>query len=316
VLFRSIIDRNVTYTNLCYADCGFCAFNRHQGDGDEYLLSLDEILAKCATVVAAGGSQILLQGGHHPKKRLPYYEEMLRGIKAEWPDMWIHGFSPSEVQHFSRLNKISTGETLRRLKAAGIDSVPGGGAEILNDRVRMILAPGKAMSDEWIDIMEQAHAIGLPTTATMMFAHVETYAERVEHFLRVRDSQDKTGGYTAFIPWTFQPNNTPLMNDPALKAQIESIGYLGSTDYLRTLALSRIAMDNIPNIQSSWVTQGKAIGQLSLYYGANDLGSLMMEESVVSSAGVSHPLTRQDLDDMIIGAGFEPALRDNGYNLQ
>jgi len=311
-----IIDRNVTYTNLCYADCQFCAFNRHQGDGDDYLLSLTEILEKCRSVDAAGGNQILLQGGHHPKKRLGYYEELLVGIKDEWPQMWIHGFSPSEVQHFSRLNDISTAAVLRRLKAAGLDSVPGGGAEILSDRVRKILAPGKAMAGEWIGIMEEAHAAGLPTTATMMFAHIETYAERVEHFLRVRESQDKTHGYTAFIPWTFQANNTPLMNDPALKAQVESIGFLGSADYLRTLAISRIALDNIANIQSSWVTQGKAIGQLTLYYGANDLGSLMMEESVVSAAGVNHPLSRQDLDEMIVGAGFQPAQRDNGYNIR
>ncbi|MCB1184555.1 dehypoxanthine futalosine cyclase [bacterium] len=310
-----IIDRNVTYTNLCYADCQFCAFNRHQGDGDEYLLDLEQILDKCRTVHEAGGGQILLQGGHHPKKRLPYYEEMLQGIKANWPQMWIHGFSPSEIQHFGRLNGIPTMEVLKRLQAAGLDSIPGGGAEILSDRVRQILAPGKSMAGEWIGIMEEAHAIGLPTTVTMMFAHIETYAERVEHLLRVRDSQDKTGGYTAFIPWTFQPGNTPLMNDPALRAQVESIGYLGSTDYLRTLALSRIALDNFANIQASWVTQGKAIGQLTLYHGANDLGSLMMEESVVSAAGVSHPLTRTDLDEMIRGAGFEPALRDNGYNV-
>ncbi len=310
-----IIDRNVTYTNLCYADCGFCAFNRHQGDGDDYLLSLDEILEKCRTVEAAGGRQILLQGGHHPKKRLEYYEEMLRGIKESWPAIWIHGFSPSEIQHFARLNGLDTMVVLDKLKAAGLDSIPGGGAEILSDRVRRILAPGKAMAGEWIDIMEKAHLVGLPTTVTMMFAHVETYAERVEHFLRVRESQDRTGGYTAFIPWTFQPNGTPLMNDPALRRQVESIGYLGSTDYLRTLAISRIALDNFANLQSSWVTQGKAVGQLTLYYGANDLGSLMMEESVVSAAGVSHPLTRTDLEEMIVGAGFVPALRDNGYKI-
>ena len=311
-----IIDRNVTYTNLCYADCGFCAFNRHQGDGDEYLLSLDEILQKCATVDAAGGNQILLQGGHHPKKRLGYYEDMLRGIKESWPSLWVHGFSPSEIQHFARLNGLEIFQVLDRLKAAGLDSIPGGGAEILNDRVRQILAPGKTMSDEWINIMEAAHMVGLPTTVTMMFAHIESYAERVEHFLRVRESQDKTKGYTAFIPWTFQPNGTPLMNNPVLRKQVESMGYLGSTDYLRTLAISRIALDNFANIQSSWVTQGKAVGQLTLYYGANDLGSLMMEESVVSAAGVSHPLTREDLDEMIVGAGFKPALRDNGYNIQ
>lgn len=309
-----IIDRNVTYTNLCYADCRFCAFNRHQGDGDEYLLSLEEILGKCRSVIEAGGSQILLQGGHHPKKRLDYYEEMLAGIKEACPEMWIHGFSPSEIQHFARLNSLAVPEVLMRLKKAGLDSIPGGGAEILSDRVRKILAPGKAMAGEWVEIMEQAHLAGLPTTVTMMFAHVETYAERVEHFLRVRESQDKTGGYTAFIPWTFQPANTPLMNDPGLKQHIEGLGYLGSSDYLRTLAISRIALDNFANIQASWVTQGKAIGQMTLSFGANDLGSTMMEESVVSAAGVSHPLTRTDLEEMIVGAGFEPVLRDNGYN--
>ena len=308
-----IIDRNVTYTNLCYADCKFCAFNRHQGDGDDYLLSFDEILAKCSTVKAAGGNQILLQGGHHPKERLEYYVDMLSAIKTAYPDLWIHGFSPSEVLHFARLNRLAAGEVLARLKEAGLNSIPGGGAEILSDRVRMILAPGKAMAGEWIDVMEQAHFLGLPTTATMMFSHVETYAERVEHLLRVRESQDKTGGYTAFIPWTFQPGNTPLMNVPELRARVESLGFLGSTDYLRTLAISRIVLDNIPNIQASWVTQGKAIGQMTLYYGANDLGSLMMEESVVSAAGTVHALTRGDLDEMIVGAGFQPVLRDNQY---
>lgn len=310
-----IVDRNVTYTNLCYADCTFCAFNRHQGDGDEYMLSIDEILSKCGSVVAAGGNQILLQGGHHPKERIGFYEAMLAEIKAKWPQIWIHGFSPSEVQHFARLNKMSTMDVLKRLKSFGLDSIPGGGAEILSDRVRKILAPGKAMAGEWIDIMEQAHLVGLPTTATMMFGHIESYMERVEHFLRVRESQDKTSGYTAFIPWTFQPSGTPLMNDPVMRDQVNSHGYLGSADYLRTVAISRIALDNIANIQASWVTQGKAIGQLTLFYGANDLGSLMMEESVVSAAGVSHPLTQDDLDQMIIGAGFKPALRDNGYNL-
>ncbi len=311
-----IIDRNVTYTNVCYVDCGFCAFNRHQGAGDDYLLSQEEILEKCRSVIEAGGNQILLQGGHHPKKRLEHYEEMLAGIKEHWPQMWIHGFSPSEVQHFARINRLSISEVLKRLKAAGMDSIPGGGAEILSDRVRQILAPGKATAGEWIDIMEQAHFLGLPTTATMMFSHLETYAERVEHFLRVRNSQDKTKGYTAFIPWTFQPSNTPLLNNPELKRVVMKQGFLGSTDYLRTLAISRIALDNFTNIQASWVTQGKAVGQLTLNYGANDLGSTMMEESVVSAAGVSHTLTRKDLEEMITGAGFQSVLRDNGYNIQ
>ena len=314
-LVTFIIDRNVTYTNLCYADCGFCAFNRHQGDGDEYLLSLDEILEKCRSVVEAGGNQILLQGGHHPKKRLPYYVEMLQGIKQAWPELWIHGFSPSEIQHFGKINSMTTPKVLEELKAAGLDSIPGGGAEILSDRVRKILAPGKSMANEWIGIMEEAHKAGLPTSATMMFAHIETFHERVEHLLRVRESQDRTGGYTAFIPWTFQPNNTPLMKNDQLREIVQSQPYLGSLDYLRTLAISRIALDNCPNIQASWVTQGKAIGQMTLLYGANDLGSTMMEESVVSAAGVSHPLTRSDLEEMIVGAGFRSGLRDNGYNL-
>jgi cyclic dehypoxanthinyl futalosine synthase len=310
-----IIDRNVTYTNLCYADCRFCAFNRHLDDDDAYVLDLDAIVDKCRTVAEAGGNQILLQGGHHPKERLGYYEEMLGGIKAAYPGLWIHGFSPSEIQHFARLNGLSTMQVLRALKEAGLDSMPGGGAEILSDRVRRVLAPGKAMSDEWIRIMEEAHAAGLPTTVTMMHSHIETYAERVEHLLRVRESQDRTGGYTAFIPWTFQPGNTPLMEEPELAAAVTAHGYLGSSDYLRTLAISRIALDNFRNIQSSWVTQGKAVGQLTLWYGSNDLGSLMMEESVVSAAGTTHPLTRRDLDEMIEGAGFRPALRDNGYRI-
>lgn len=309
-----IVDRNISYTNLCYADCGFCAFNRHQDDSDAYLLSQDEILEKCKSVVEAGGTQILIQGGHHPKKRLGHYEDMLRGIKEAYPQIWIHGFSPSEILNFTRLNNLSTRQVLTQLKTAGLDSVPGGGAEILSDRVRQILAPGKANSDEWIGVMEEAHAVGLPTTVTMMFGHVETFAERVEHFLRARASQDKTGGYTAFIPWTFQPANTPMMKNPRLKEIVESHGYLGATDYLRTLAIARIALDNFPNIQASWVTQGKAVGQMTLSYGANDLGSTMMEESVVSAAGTVHALTQGDLDEMITGAGFKPVKRDNGYN--
>ncbi len=310
-----VIDRNVTYTNVCYVDCKFCAFNRHLDDDDEYLLSQNEILAKCRSVVAAGGTQILLQGGHHPKLRLEHYERMLRGIKKSYPQIWIHGFSPSEIQHFARLNKTTTQQVIVRLQTAGLDSIPGGGAEILNQRVRTILSAGKTTADEWIAIMEEAHVVGLPTTATMMFGHIENYPERVEHLLRVRESQDRTGGYTAFIPWTFQPSNTPLIAEPAFARQVTSHGYLGALDYLRTLAISRIALDNFANLQASWVTQGKSVGQLTLLYGANDLGSTMMEESVVSAAGTSHPLTREDLDEMIEGAGFKPARRDNGYRV-
>ena len=310
-----VVDRNITYTNVCHVDCRFCAFNRHQRDDEAFVLSGQEILDKCRTVVEAGGSQILLQGGHHPRHRLSFYEDMLKSIKAAWPQIWIHGFSPSEILHFARLNRLSAREVLQRLQAAGLNSVPGGGAEILSDRVRGLLAPGKASADDWIETMEVAHSLDLPTTVTMMFGHIENYAERVEHFLRVRESQDKTGGYTAFIPWTFQPAHTPLMADPELRALIENQGFLGAIDYLRTLALARIALDNFINIQASWVTQGKAIGQMTLFFGANDLGSTMMEESVVSAAGTVHSLTIKDLEEMITGAGFQSARRDNGYRL-
>ena len=275
----------------------------------------DEIRAKVASVFAAGGNQILLQGGHHPTLKIDWYEDLLRDLKREFPELWVHGFSPNEVLHVAKVTRIATLEVLKRLREAGLDSIPGGGAEILSPRVRELLAARKTTADEWIAIMEEAHFLGLPTTATMMFGHVETLAERVEHLLRLRESQDKTRGYTAFIPWTFQPGNTPLSRKPELMAAVTARGYAGALDYLRTLAVSRIALDNFANIQASWVTQGKAVGQLTLLHGANDLGSTMMEESVVSAAGTTHPLTRTDLHEMIRGAGFRPARRDNGYNV-
>ena len=310
-----VIDRNVTYTNLCYTDCLFCAFNRHDGDADVTLLSRAEIHAKVASVVAAGGNQILLQGGHHPRLKIEDYESMLAELKASFPELWIHGFSPSEIKHFAKVSKLTTREVLRRLKGAGLDSIPGGGAEILSDRVRGLLAPRKTTAAEWIGIMEEAHAEGLRSTVTMMFQHLETLAERVEHLLRARESQDRTGGYNAFISWTFQPDHTPLHAHPELMDQVRSRGYQGSLDYLRTLAIARIALDNFRNVQASWVTQGKAIGQMSLLFGANDLGSTMMEESVVSAAGTIHCLTQDDLNAMARGAGFRPAVRDNGYRI-
>ncbi len=310
-----VIDRNVTYTNLCYTDCLFCAFNRHDGDDDALVLSREEIHAKVQSVVDAGGNQILLQGGHHPRLKIEDYEAMLADLKSSFPQLWIHGFSPSEVKHFARVSKLTTREVLRRLKAAGLDSIPGGGAEVLSDRVRRVLAPKKTTAAEWTGIMEEAHEAGLRSTATMMFQHVETLAERVEHLLRVRDSQDRTGGYNAFISWTFQPEHTPLQQRPELVAQVRARGYQGALDYLRTLAIARIALDNFRNVQASWVTQGKAVGQLSLHYGANDLGSTMMEESVVSAAGTIHYLSQDDLNAMARGAGFRPAVRDNGYNV-
>lgn len=314
-LVTYVIDRNVTYTNLCYTDCLFCAFNRHDGADDAYVLGLDEILAKVRSVVAAGGNQILLQGGHHPRLKLPDYEAMLAAIKSAHPDIWIHGFSPSEIKHIAKLSRVSTRETLKRLQAAGLASIPGGGAEILSDRVRGLLAPRKTTAFEWTSIMEEAHALGLRSTATMMFAHVETFVERAEHLLRLRESQDRTGGYNAFICWTYQPHHTPLNDHPELVAQVRARGYQGALDYLRTLAIARIALDNFPNVQASWVTQGKAIGQMTLHFGANDLGSTMMEESVVSAAGTVHCLSQDDLNEMARGAGFVPAVRDNGYRV-
>ena len=314
-LVTYVIDRNVTYTNLCYTDCLFCAFNRHDGDADVLVLSREEIRAKVQSVVDAGGNQILLQGGHHPRLKIEDYEAMLADLKSGFPTLWIHGFSPSEIKHFAKVSKLTTREVLRRLKAAGLDSVPGGGAEILSDRVRELLAPRKTTAAEWIGIMEEAHGVGLRSTVTMMFQHVETLAERVEHLLRARESQDRTGGYNAFISWTFQPANTPLMERPELAAQVRARGYAGAVDYLRTLALARIALDNFRNVQASWVTQGKSVGQLALLFGANDLGSTMMEESVVSKAGTVHFLSQDDLNAMARGAGFRPAVRDNGYNL-
>lgn len=314
-LVTYVVDRNVTYTNLCYVDCLFCAFNRHDGDADVVVLSREEIHAKVRSVVEAGGNQILLQGGHHPRLKVEDYEAMLADLKASFPGLWIHGFSPSEIKHFAKVSKLSTRDVLRRLQAAGLDSIPGGGAEILSDRVRQVLAPRKTTAAEWIAIMEEAHALGLRSTATMMFGHIETLPERVEHLLRVRESQDRTGGYNAFIGWTFQPNRTPLMERPELAARVQARGYRGALDYLRTLAVARVALDNFRNVQASWVTQGKAIGQLSLLYGANDLGSTMMEESVVSAAGTTHCLEEEDLRQMARGAGFRPAVRDNGYHL-
>lgn len=310
-----VVDRNINYSNVCYVDCSFCAFYRHKKDEDAYVLDREALHRKIEELVAIGGTQILLQGGHHPNLGLDWYQEMLADIKARYP-IHIHGFSPSEIHHFTRIFKLSTREVLRELQAAGLDSIPGGGAEILNDRVRKVLSPSKVSASGWIEVMEEAHALGMKTSATMMFGHVETLPERVEHLLRIRDSQDRTGGYTAFICWSYQPGFTPMSveNHEAL-ARVPVSSHKGSIDYLKTLAISRLALDNIDNFQASWVTQGKKIGQLTLFYGANDLGSTMMEENVVSQAGVVFRLTREEMDDIILDAGYRPAQRDNEYNI-
>ena len=300
-----IIDRNVNYTNVCVAKCSFCAFYRPVGASDGYVLGFDEIFRKIDETIAVGGVQLLLQGGHNPDLPLTWYEDLFQAIKARYPDFKLHALSPPEVIHLSRLSQLPVPEVLRRLIAAGLDSVPGGGAEILVDRVRKQLhCYGKASTDEWIDVMRHAHRAGLRTTATMMYGTVETDEERVEHLLRLRDLQDETGGFTAFIAWSYQPDYTEL-------AGTEATGL----EYLRTLALSRIVLDNFDNLQASWVTQGGKVGQLSLAYGANDMGSVMIEENVVRAAGASYCMDEAEIVRNIEDAGFQARRRNMHYEI-
>ncbi|MFH1217362.1 MAG: cyclic dehypoxanthinyl futalosine synthase [Pseudomonadota bacterium] len=298
-----VIDRNINYTDICISACKFCAFYKAPEDVRGSLLSFEELGRKIAETKNLGGTQILLQGGLHPDKPLEYYEEMLRFIKSH--DIHIHGFSPPEVCHFATLSGLSVGEVLVRLRQAGLDSIPGGGAEILSDRVRRESAPRKCSADEWIGVMEEAHNQGMRTTATMMFGHIETLEERIEHLQRVRDLQDRTGGFTAFIPWPFQPDNTVYAH----------LSKTTAFSYLKMLAFSRIFLDNIDNIQASWVTQGPKIAQISLFFGANDFGSTMIEENVVAAAGVSFRLTEEEIRRIVQGAGFEPRQRTMNYAL-
>ncbi len=299
-----IVDRNINYTNVCDVYCKFCAFYRTEKDSDHYVLSHAQIDAKIDELVAVGGNQILLQGGHHPKLDLDWYLDLLRHLRSKYPQVNIHGFSPPEFSHFSEVFGISLERVIEKFKEAGLGSIPGGGAEILVDRVRQRIAPRKCDSDAWLKVMEIGHGMGLRSSATMMFGHVETVDERIEHLARLRDLQDRTGGFTAFICWTFQPENTVLKAEKT-----------GSHEYLRMQALARIFLDNIPNIQSSWVTQGPAMGQVALKFGANDFGSLMMEENVVSSAGTSFRLSLEEMRRLIREAGYEPRQRNNSYEL-
>jgi len=298
-----IIDRNINYTNVCNAQCAFCAFYRDLPSAEGYVLSKQELGQKIEETLALGGNQILLQGGLHPDLGIEFYEELFRWMKASYP-IWIHGLSPAEVNHVARVSKLSVAETLRRLIAAGLDSIPGGGAEILSDRVRGILGIAKGSTADWLDVMETAHRQGLRTTATMMFGHVETLEERIDHLLHLRELQDRTHGFTAFIAWTFQPENTALPRDEETSFQ-----------YLRLLAVSRIVLDNFPSVQASWVTQGGKIGQLSLRFGANDFGSLMIEENVVSAAGAGFRLTEAEIARAIQVAGFVPKRRTMHYEI-
>jgi cyclic dehypoxanthinyl futalosine synthase len=298
-----IIDRNVNYTNVCVARCNFCAFYRPVGSSEGYVLGFDELFRKIDETIAVGGVQLLLQGGHNPDLPLTWYEDLFRAIKERYPTFKLHALSPPEVIHLSRLSQLPVAVVIDRLIAAGLDSIPGGGAEILVDRVRTLLhCVGKATADEWLDVMRHAHRAGLRTTATMMYGTVETDEERVEHLLRLRDLQDETGGFTAFITWSYQPEHTEL-------AGTEATG----VDYLRTLALARIVLDNFDNLQASWVTQGGKVGQLSLAYGANDMGSVMIEENVVRAAGASYCMDEVEIVRNIEDAGFEPRRRNMHY---
>ncbi|HEU4401702.1 MAG TPA: cyclic dehypoxanthinyl futalosine synthase [Candidatus Polarisedimenticolia bacterium] len=304
-----IVDRNVNYTNVCVVRCSFCAFYRDPGHPEGYLHSLESLHAKIEETLALGGTGILMQGGHHPDLPLEWYEGMLRSFRAKFPRLHIHAFSPPEVQHLVKVSGRPLDEVLRRLKEAGLDSIPGGGGEILVDEVRRAISPLKTMSDDWLAVMESAHRLGLPTTATMMFGHVERYADRVTHMKKIRDLQDRSlargaASFTAFIAWTYKAENTALGGRE-----------VSSADYLRTQAIARLVVDNIPNIQSSWVTQGKEIGQIALKFGANDMGSTMIEENVVRAAGAHGCTTRSEIERLIQEAGYIPRQRDTLYHL-
>ena len=304
-----IVDRNINYTNVCWVDCKFCAFFRHKKDNDSYVLKFDEIDEKIEELLAIGGTQILFQGGVHPNLKIDYYEELVSHIHTKYPQITIHGFSSIEIDFIAKVSKISILEVLKRLQAKGLSSIPGAGAEILSDRVRDIIAPKKMDTQEWLEVHRLAHSIGMKTTATMMFGTVETDEEIIEHWDLIRKLQDETGGFRAFIMWSFQGENTKLMEEhPQIKPQ-------SSNRYLRLLAVSRLYLDNFKNLQSSWVTQGSYIGQMALKFGANDLGSTMMEENVVKAAGASNRMNQDEMIRLIKDIGEIPAKRDTAYNI-
>ena len=304
-----IVDRNINYTNVCWVDCKFCAFYRYKKDDDSYVLKFDEIDKKIEELLAIGGTQILFQGGVHPNLKIDYYEELVNHIHTKYPQITIHGFSSIEIDFIARVSKISKLEVLKRLQSKGLSSVPGAGAEILSDRVRDIIAPKKMDTQEWLEVHRTAHSIGMKTTATMMFGTVETDEEIVEHWEHLRKLQDETAGFRAFIMWSFQGENTKLLEEhPEIKPQ-------SSNRYLRLLAVSRLYLDNFANLQSSWVTQGSYIGQMALKFGANDLGSTMMEENVVKAAGAANRMNQDEMIRLIKDIGEIPAKRDTAYNI-
>lgn len=296
-----VIDRNINYSNVCTVGCTFCAFYRQPGHTEGYVLSRKELHAKIEETIAQGGTQLLIQGGLNPGLGLEYFERMLRDIKENF-SIHIHSFSPPEIWDLARKSDLALEEVLRRLKDAGLDSIPGGGAEILVDRVRDVISPTKIGWEQWMEVMTTAHSLGMKTTATMMFGHVETIEERVLHMIRVREAQDKTGGFTAFIPWSYAPGHTELGGDEAT-----------GVEYLRTLAVARLMLDNVPNIQASWVTQGAKMAQVALRFGANDFGSTMLEENVVRAAGVQTRVPLQDIVHCIEDAGYTAVQRNTYY---
>ncbi len=309
-----VVGRNVNYTNVCWVRCRFCAFYRAPGSSEGYVLTRDELRSKVREMIAEGGVELLMQGGLNPALDLAWYESLFRDLKAEFgpSGLILHALSPAEVIYIARRARIGITEALKRLKDAGLDSIPGGGAEILTERVRQEIAPLKTGADEWLDCMRQAHLLGIPTTATMMYGSVDTWEDRVEHLLRVRGLQDETGGFTAFILWPFQPDGTALAQ---MRGGETGLVKAGAYDYLRTLAISRIALDNVPHFQVSWVTQGPRIAQIALGYGADDFGSTMMEENVVSAAGCTYRVGAREIERLIRAAGYEPRRRNTRYEI-
>lgn len=303
-----VIDRNINYTNICTTGCRFCAFDKWPHDKGGYVHSYDVIYQKIKELTDLGGTQLLLQGGHNPELKIDYYENLFKKIKKDFPGITLHALSPSEIDHICNVSNLDTKTVLEKLTCAGLDSIPGGGAEILVDRVRNIISPLKIKSDKWLEVMEIAHGLGVRTTATMMFGHVETLSDRIEHLDRIRELQDKTNGFTAFISWTFQKENNSLGRDVACNVST-------SIDYLKTLAISRIYLDNIVNFQSSWVTQGIDIGQVALAFGANDMGGTMLEENVVSASGTCYKVSMEDIIHAIHKTGRDAAQRDTQYNI-
>jgi cyclic dehypoxanthinyl futalosine synthase len=297
-----VIDRNVNYTNICVSGCRFCAFYRSPGAAGGYVLDWDTLAAKLQELKDHGGSGVLLQGGLNPDLGLDYYEKLVSSIRDF--DLGVHGFSPPEIFFLSRQQGLALKEVIRRLMDAGLTSIPGGGAEVLADRVRRQISPNKCTSAQWLEVMQAAHEEGLKTSATMMFGHIETREERLTHLFRIRELQDKTGGFTSFIPWTYQPGGTELGGEPQ-----------GAVEYLRTLAVSRLVLDNVPHLQVSWVTQGAKVAQVALSFGADDFGSTMLEENVVAATGVGFRFTQAEIETLVRQAGYAPRVRDHRYNL-